>query len=258
MKGRYDQADKIARQQATQLADMQRLLAVMHSQPASQPQPAPGDVRFTSEPLITDKERKEFGDEFLDVAGRRAREVITPEIAALRAEVAALKTQVGGVTQAVVIDSRQKVLDALDRNIPNWREINVSQEFKSWLGLRDAYSGAIRLDLLKQAFDGSDIARVEAFFHGYIADVAATRPAGELNPNPSALPSGLDLAALAAPGRARQAAGANPPPEKPVFTRAQISTFYRDVNRGVYAGRDDERIAMEKTILLAANEGRVR
>lgn len=251
MKGRYDSETK---RLSTQVGDMQRLLAAMQSAPPQNTSQAqqPADTRF-----VTPKEEEEYGKEFLDVVGRRAQEIATAQNKELRFELDGLKKQVSGVHQTTLMNERDKLFSTLDHDIPNWRELNDSTEFHSWLRLPDAYSSVIRQELLMSAFNSNQVGRVAAFFRGFLADEAATRPVDPL-PTPSAqAPSRLDLRTLAAPGRAKQAA-ANPPVEKPIVTRSEIAQFYADVNRGVYLGRDADKIVIEKQIFDAQREGRIR
>lgn len=251
MKGRYEQAQQQAQSMAQQIADMQRVIATLQAAPPAPPQQS-SELRF-----VTPKEEEEYGKEFIDVVGKRAREVVTPEVTELKAKLAKLEAQMGNVENVAVQTQREKMFTALDQTVPNWREINSNQSFLDWLKLPDAYSGAIRHGLLMNAFNANNANRVAAFFRGYLADEAATRPVDTPTQRTSAhQPSKVDLATLAAPGRAKQAA-ANAPVDKPTITRAQITQFYRDVAAGVYSGRDDQRIAREKEIFAASTEGRV-
>jgi hypothetical protein len=146
----------------------------------------------------------------------------------------------------------------LDAQVPNWRELNSNSEFLSWLNLPDAYSGAIRKELLTAAYNRSDANRVAAFFKGFISDEAATNPASYSQPDHVAPRSNkVSLETLAAPGRAKTAA-ASAPAEKPIFTRAHITEFYSDVRRGKYAGKEAEKDRIEKDIFAAQREGRIR
>jgi hypothetical protein len=254
MKGRYDKSEAQIAQLSGEVANLQRLLSTVSAPPP--PPPAATDVRF-----VTADEQREFGDEFLGVVGKRAKEIVSPEVAQLRAEIAQLKSQIGGVSNAVVMDARQKMFSELDAALPQWREINKNSEFLSWLRLTDIYSGVIRHELLTKAFNAHQTSRVLAFFRGFLADEAATSPATGRQPASDARGSPtLDLATVAAPGRARRAATepSAPSDQKPTFTRAQIAKFYREVAEGRYAGRDADKIEMEKAIFEAGREGRVR
>jgi hypothetical protein len=167
--------------------------------------------------------------------------------------------------QRVSQQAQQGVFDALIREIPNWEVINNTPAFKRWCSLRDIYSGQVRGNLLKAAFQGADAPRVIAFFKGFLAEELATGNA----PAPQAEPvtpriAAIPLETLTAPGRARPATGdTQMPVDKPVFTRAQISEFFRRsrealAGRGPYVGREAERKQDEAEIFAAQREGRIR
>jgi len=118
--------------------------------------------------------------------------------------------------------------------------------------------------MLNTAFKAADAPRVVAFFRGFLAEEAATGHApapANVQPPPAPRTPAVDLAALAAPGRAQPATGnqlPGTPPAKPVYTHAQIAAFYDAVRRGHYEGRNDERQALEADLIAAGREGRVR
>ena len=150
------------------------------------------------------------------------------------------------------------MLDHLDTKLANWREINVNDDFKEWLRLPDPYSGAIRFDMLRAAYAENNAPRVLAFFNGFLAEEAALAPSsGEPDPTAETVKK-VPLETLAAPGRAKTAAGNNAPAEKPIFTRAQIAKFYADAAAGKYRGKEVERDRFEKQIFEAEREGRIR
>jgi hypothetical protein len=250
MKGRYE---KDTKRLSDDIANLHRLLAEMQTAQAA---PAQSDVRF--ERLVTPEEEQDYGSELLGVVGRKAKEELTPEIKALKSQIAQLQGQLQGVAQQSQLSAREKMYQSLDDQVPNWRDLNSDPEFLSWLNLPDMYSGAIRKELLNAAYQRSDAARVAAFFKGFIADEAATNPVGQVSERPAVENSKRpSLESLAAPGRAKTAA-ASAPVEKPYFTRAEISKFFSEVNRGVYRGRDEEKGRIEKQIFDAQREGRIR
>jgi outer membrane murein-binding lipoprotein Lpp len=254
MKGRFDQSQANVQRLSQEVSQLHRLMAEMQ---ATHSAPAQADTKFDR--LVTPEEESDYGSEFLGVVGKKAKEELTPEIKALRAKIAELEGRVQGVTSSVVQDAREKMYQTLDSQLPNWRELNSNPEFLSWLNLPDAYSGAIRKELLNAAYQRNDALRVAAFFKGFISDEAATNPAGsslerEVTPRGNK-PS---LETLAAPGRAKTAAPAGGPAEKPFFTTAQITQFYSAVNRGEYRGREDEQKQIENQIFAAQREGRIR
>lgn len=249
MEGRLKQSQEETRRVAALLAETQNLVATMRVTPA----PAPTSPTRH----VSSEEQGTWGDEFMDVVGKRAREIVDTELAAVKADNAALRQQLTGVSTAMANDGQQKLRTALAQAIPNWSEINQSPEFMAWLNLPDTYSGAIRFDLLKQAFNTNQSSRVVAMFQGFLADEAATRPASSPAPSPAATKAPrVDLRNLAAPGRATQQA-ATPPVEKPSYSRAEVQAFYTDVRKGAYVGREAEKERFEASIFAALNDGRI-
>lgn len=256
--GRLEKATNQITELSEQIASMQRSMQELQSRltPAAAPQPT------TYKKLITEEEETEFGSEFLDVIGRKAQEVIEPLKAEYEAKLAGLEQQVRGVNGFVHQNVRETLESTMDREVPDWREINYRPEFINWLKLPDPYSGGIRINMLRSAFDQNDTVRVRNFFRGFLAEEAATTPAGDQpgrNPQPANGGTGkVSLESLAAPGRAKSAAANGAPTEKPVFTRAFITQFYLDKTNGRYRGRETEAARTEQQIFEAQNEGRIR
>jgi hypothetical protein len=255
MKGRFDRAQQTIRQMSDRITNLEQLLA---SRPTTIPAP---DAAPTPTRLVTEKEEEEYGTELLSIVGKRAQEVLTPEVIALKQELAEVKSKFVDITRNQSVTARQRMLAEMDSQLPDWRQINVHEDFLAWLDLPDLYSGAIRLDLLKAAFEQNDTPRVLAFFNGFLTEEAALAPRAlepsTSPPAPSAPPARVSLEDLAAPGRAKSAAS-NAPAAKPVFTRAQISQFFADVAAGKYRGRDKEKNETEAAIFDAQREGRIR
>lgn len=253
MKGRYDSAQNSLRDLSAQVASFQARIAELEARPA---EVAP---ELRPESFLTPEETSEYGVEFLDVVGKKALEKISPEMAALKKELAALKGHVEGSAAATAANARNAMNKALDENIPSWREVNVAQEFHSWLALPDPMSGAIRHSLLSAAYEQNNTPRVAAIFNGFLAHEAALAPAPPAEPDLEAIVADkIPLASLAAPGRAKTAAAPGAPVEKPIFSTAQISKFYADVAAGRYRGKEAEYNRIDAQIVEAGREGRVR
>lgn len=250
MKGRFDAREAAMRQMSEQITHLQGVIATMNTPPR---EPTPPELQPSK--LITPEEEQEFGPEFLDVVGRRAKEELGGEVAVLRKQIDALQSQLNNERAVRAMSARDKLHADLDRELPNWRAQNKDDKFLEWLGLPDPYSGAIRHTLLKAAYDQNDSRRVLAIFRGFLSEEAATAPAPGQPPLPTKGKASLDQ--FAAPGRARTAA-APAPAEKPIITRAQISQFYADVKSGKYRGRDAERDAFERQIFEAQADGRIQ
>jgi len=296
MKGRYEAAEARIRNQASNISELQRLIAMgpVNAPPAptavpqSVPQPrspslngatpASGDVRFgggqpfTPPKFVTEKETQEYGQELLDIMGRRTMEIVAPEfmklgdvVNRLVSENTQLKQQMSGMRNVVSHDATGRFYDSLDKELPDWEQTNNDPQFLHWLSQVDPYSGRVRKDLLTEAHSRKEASRVLSFIKGFRAERAAVSPVEDLQPTrangggsnaPPPSPT-IELQSLAAPGRAKS--GQPPtPPDNPFFTHAQVSQFYADVTKGKYEGRDAEKTALEQQIFSAAKEGRVR
>ena len=252
MKGRFESAQNNVRSMSEQMATMSARMASLE---ASQVAPLSPDLNPAS--LLTPEEVTEYGSEFLGVVGKKALEQISPEMAALKKELAKLQAKVEGTSAATQVTARSNMEVSLDGKCPAWRELNFKPEFHDWLKLPDPFSGAIRHELLTAAYERNNTPQVLAFFNGFLAQEAALAPATSGAPAP-AEDGKIPLDTLAAPGRAKTAAASGAPVEKPTFTTAQISQFYADSARGKFRGKEADYNRIEAQIFEAQREGRVR
>lgn len=254
--GRRVRLEQMNTQLVDRLGAVEALLESMRSAP---PTATPAPTPPAPSRLVTDAEENEFGTEMLDVMGRRAREIVSPELVELRNQMAAMEQKLTGTVSTVQRNARQDMLSQLDTGVPDWRRINDLDEFKAWLALPDPYFGVNRHSELLKAFAANDTSRVRNFFTGFISELAVTDPAPGL-PIPPAVPQPAKpgLESLAAPGRARTPAAATPPDEKQIITTADVNAFYDAKRRGAYVGREDEFNRLEQELFRAQREGRVR
>jgi hypothetical protein len=251
MKGRFDSQKDTVRSLTDQLAALRYELNELRSRPAATAPAA------TPEPLLTDQEVADYGKDFLDVVGKKAKEALSAEVVELRQQVADLKTMLSGTVKSVAMNARDRMKASLSETVPNWEEINERSDFLDWLSLQDPFSGAIRHELLKQAWAANKTAQVLAFFKGFLAQEAAVAPQPDPRPDPQY--GKVPLETFAAPGRAKSAADSPASPaEKPIFTPAQVSQFYTQKAAGSYRGREDEANLLEQQIIAAGREGRIR
>lgn len=259
MQGRYNAAvrDNAAREEqmrqlGQELVRTQELLASVQATPQSQPRAQDHGN------LITDEDRANYGDELIDLARRAALSTVTPELDQLRAENQRL-------TQRVQHTGKRELFAALDAAVPDWRAINTDQRFKLWLRLPNIYTNQLRGNMLKAAVDGAEAPKVISLFKDFLAEASATGQQAPAAPNeqpahqPAPRTPALNLETLAAPGRARPASGdSQVPSEKPIYSRADISKFYDDKRRGLYAGREADAQTFENDLTAAQREGRIR
>jgi hypothetical protein len=260
MQGRFNAAvrDKGAmeeqmRQLGQELVRTQNLLASGHVASNTSQSASPDSAHVN---LITDADREAYGDELIDLARRAALSTVSPELEALRAQNAQL-------TQRVQTTGKRELFATLDHQLPIWRRVNNDVRFKTWLRLPNVYTGQLRQDMLSDAVAGAEAPKVIALFKDFLAEAAATgqqAPAAQIEQQHAAPRTpALELETLAAPGRARPASGdSQVPSEKPIYSRADISKFYDEKRRGLWAHREQDAQAFENDLTVAQREGRIR
>jgi hypothetical protein len=183
------------------------------------------------------------------------------EVRQLRAEIEHLR---GSQHRTDVSLTQQSVMSQLDMDpdlAGRWRQLNNDNDYLQWLSEIDSFSARPRIELLREAYDQGDAIRTGRFFKSYLAEhtapPAARAPAHTVQ-NGSVPAGRMRLEELAAPGRVA-ASGTNggASPERRMWTNREIGAFYRDVQRGVFRGRQADKDRIEQDIIDAASEGRV-
>lgn len=272
LKGRFDAETRRSRETIEQFEQRMREQAAELARASRQPLPGTQDMP----PLITDKDKADFGEDLIDVIKRAALEAVMPQLKPLAQTVGQVQARVDDTTKETERQFLHRMHSTMNAEVPGWDELNKDPNFIAWTKQNDVYSGLNRQELLQKAWYAGDSNRVAAFFRGYLAEEAATDPAaaearqralagheGHAAP-PGAPPATVQqqaaprvtLEQLAAPGRAR--AAASPPQGKPVWTAAGISQFYIDVANGKFRGREAERVATEADLMAAQREGRIQ
>ena len=174
--GRFDQMLRANQTLAERVSELQQGMAALHARGLeTPPAPAPAAER-PKQKYVKDEEVQEYGTEFFDVVGRRAREEIAPEFEELTERMKRLEGRVEGVGSIVTTTVKRGMYETLDHDVPNWKEINKSSEFKSWLQQPDPYSGRQRFDMIKEAYAGHETARVLSFFKGFLTEATGLPP----------------------------------------------------------------------------------
>jgi hypothetical protein len=238
-----------------QISQLQTVIAGMNTTKAApsadQPVPSTSSVRR----MLKDQEIEEYGEDLIDVIKRAAMEAAMPEIDRLKAENAELQSKLGSVTETFTTNARQKVYDRLDNDIPNWRDINSDEGYLAWLDTLDAYTNRMRRELLNEAFESNDAARVVAFFKGYLNENATVSRAYAEAPTPEKKPK-VDMSTLAAPGKSK--GGTTPSTQEPtVWRQSEIAAFYADVRRGKFKNDPQAKERYEASIMDAIKHKRV-
>jgi hypothetical protein len=258
--GRLEQAVNTNQLLSRRISDLEREITTLrvNGEPApaaSTPKPKPQYVK--------PEELNDYGEEFFDVVGRKAKEEFAPLIDTLEERIKRIETGQQAVGKVVEQGQKRGLYDTLHDEVPEWREINHHPAFKEWLTIPDPYSGRQRHEMLQEAFSRHDANRVVNFFRGFLTEATGSPPnvssqnghsAPPLaNGNASGKPS---LEDFAAPGRARSGPQ-ELPPDRPVYTAAWIAKFSADKRTGKYRGREAEAEAIERDIFQAQHEGRI-
>lgn len=264
LKGKYDaevprQAQDL-REANTRIEKLEDKITELAAKPIAQPEPEQPRADFTPEEIA------DYGEDLLDVIGRKARQIVEseykPKMDELNQEIYTLRNDVGSTNQRVGKFETNEVFAQLDRDVENWRNVNVDPKFHEWLDQTDPYTGQTRKELMLSAFDRKNAQQVEAFFVNYEKENAAVVP-NQAVPTPSGqggTESGarLDLEQYVAPGTPRTGGDASAPKDKRTWSSREIGKFYSDVQKGRYKSRPDDKARIEADIVAATREGRVQ
>lgn len=253
LKGRWDaqvpQLQSQLRLANEELDSLRAVMGRMNSMPAATP-------AAVTLPAPDAEDVETYGEELIQKSRGWAMAAMKPELDALRTELA----QVRGTAQQVqTTTAQQAVRAALDGAVPDWQTIDQMQSFFDWLKEIDPFSGGVRHAMMDTAYKRGESARVIAFYEAFKRELSATTPSPGPTP-PAPVPPGpaIPLETLAAPGTARHAGGGAPEQNVLVWTKAQITAFYRDKQNGKFAGREAEANRLEQDIVNAGREGRVQ
>jgi hypothetical protein len=253
-----EQAARIE-QMGQQLTATQQMLASLGQNRAAAPDtaaPAPAAGK-----LVKDDEVREYGEDLTDFIRRVAQDSVMPEVTRrlqpVEQQVSRVTSAAAQVMQKSALTDQEKMFALLDDRVDGWRQQNEDPAFLDWLALPDAYSGVARMDLLKQAYGRYDGPRVAAFFQGYRNENAVVTPPAAAAPAPGAPQRKLED--FVAPGTAKAGTtGAQDGAGKRIWTEAEIKQFYDECSAGKFRNNKDRRDQIEKDIVAAAREGRVR
>jgi hypothetical protein len=173
---------------------------------------------------LTQDDVQNYGTDLLDVAQRSALHVIAPHLAHMEQQNADLQRR-------LAVEARRNLDRAVERAIPNYREVDRDPRWHRWLLGIDTFTGQPRQALLNIAIADNSAARVAAMFKGFMQEAGDT-PASD-------------------PRQSRRSG-------KPVYTRETIGQIYEAHRKGAYAGRDAEWQRQEADIFAAQREGRVQ
>lgn len=190
-------------------------------------------------PAFDPKDIEKFGEEMMEMVQR----YVTGAVQAMDARITTFEGKVDGVTTRTAQTAEQQFYVLLDSLAPHWRAINEDQRWRVWLGQVDPVYNLTRQAALDNAFDRGDARQVANVFDSFVKSLPAAPPPQSLE-NQITPPNAGNPAPLV-------------PTAKPMFSEKAITTFYNDVARGKYAGREAEQAAIELQVNTAVAEGRI-
>lgn len=241
------------RELQSRVQQMEQLLATLSAQ-SNTAQTTPSQAQT----YVTETDVSEYG-ESIDVMRRVSREEMSPvmqKMSQIEGLLRQLQTnvvpQVQNLTQKQAMSAEQQFWSGLTDMVPNWRDVNSSQDFQSWLLQTDPFTGVTRQTILEDAQRNLDVHRVGNFFTTWLEITGQANAAQNTQRKSSA----SELERQVAPGRPRSASAPSGSNAK-TYAPADITKFFEDVRKGKYKGREAERDRMERDIFAAQKDGRI-
>jgi hypothetical protein len=241
------------REMQQRVQQMEQLLASMSSQRSS------AESSQVNEVLVTPQDQEEYG-ESIDIMRKVSREELVPvaqRLGRIEQMLQQMQTNVVPQVQAVAkqqaASAEQQFWSELTGRVPNWRDVNDSQDFQSWLLDIDPLTGIARQTYLEDAQRSLDANRVANFFRAWLENTgqaAVAHSTGRVSVS-------SELEKQVTPGRSR--AAATPQSNKSrIYTPDDIKKFFDDVRTGKYKSREPERDRIERDIFSAQRENRIQ
>lgn len=240
---RYQTLDGMFRASEATNASLRVLMQQLSSQleelrnapaPASAPAPA-----------VSDADRKNFGDDLIDLATRIATDIVDKRVGNVReqigSEIGKVNSKVDTVAEATVQSNQERFNRDLATHIPNWQQINMDADFVKYLQDNDW------LEPLNTAYSRQDLANTVKFFKRYEGHVASKSETP---------PPVRDPAAYVAPGKPKSVPAPTDSKGSKVWSTADIKSLYdRQLRKQI---SPEEFTALERDLFKAQAEGRVR
>lgn len=244
LQGKYDAEVPRLHQQIKDLSTMVENLKQQVEAPKEPPQP---ETPPEPEKLVTDADIEEYGEAFVDLQRRIAREEFGKDLSALRQENAQLRemlertgSQIGEMT------FNQKLLQA----VPDFESVNADPRWAAWLDEYDPIIRAPRRAVAQDAFNREDAAAVADYVKLFKSQLPQDTPKAS-KPSRKA-----EVERQVQPDRA---SSNNTPRSQTArtYTTRQIESMFKKVAELGSKGRVDEAAKLEKEIDSAYREGRV-
>ena len=249
LQGKYNAEIPRLQNQVSQL--YQEVSRLQHEKEQLSQQPGPEQNIPDQKEIsgIDPESLSEYGDEFGNLA--KSFNALLEQNKRLQEELGSIKDSTQHIQKDQHSTKEARFWDALSQTVPQWQDVNQNQDFLNWLTQEDPVSGTVRQRILEHHqgnFNAQGVANVfKAWMNesGHKANKQSTETA-ETKPQPRNVQPQTTRAE--GPDAASQGQ----------WTRAQIKEHYDSYNKGKWSGREDEWKKIERQMMQAVQEGRVR
>lgn len=249
LQGMYGSLQTQNRDLHDQLRNLQsevRNLQVARTEPSKTERPA----------LVTPKDVEAFGEDLIDVVRRAAREEFAPEREQYKEYIAALEKkltdQVGAVQEGQQRGEQDKFFDRLTQAIPNWEEIQATQDCQEWLGGRPPGSRNTWNDILRDAAARHDAQAAVEIFRAF----DASRPQPQVQAAPAKPQASNELQRQVTPSKSKASAPTAAQPR--IYAASEYEAESMKLIKLRKTNRHDEAQTLENELNAALQEGRIR
>ena len=230
---RYKTLQGMIRNKEDENQRLQAILSQIHDadhQKQDQPHERPADPSES-------KDREEFGADFVDMVYR----AIDRRLAKFEERLSRTEGVANESFKNTTVTAQERFEKKLTERVPNWREYDVTDEFKVWLN-----SSPVRVEIVRKGMANYDANAIAEIFELY------TQLTGKGQDEGKSAPAGKSLEGKVAPSKGR-ASKPSSAPEKKVWTRSEIAQVFS--NRRGFDQKEFEKLQRE--IFSAQKEGRV-
>jgi hypothetical protein len=245
---RWNVLQGMVKKKDSEIEQMRVLLSQINLKKEEQPAPAP-----VQSPAVTTQDVEDFGQDMIDLITKIATVVAQSAVknagGQFETRVTELKQSVDSISEATARTAAEMFNDALTKQVPNWKQVNVDPAFLVWLDEVDGFTGATRLELLTDAYTKMNLVRTAKFFEKFLEE---TKP--EAAPL-VVVPPVADASKLVTPGKSRTAAPTQAPANDKMWTPEAIQKLYSDQRTGKITKEEFDK--QERDLFKAQRENRI-
>lgn len=189
-------------------------------------------------PIVTDKDTETFGPELIDLISRVVKQTVSPLLHNVEGRVDSV-AKVATTAVGEIFDSE------LESLVPDWRAVNISDEFIAWLGKWN-------LKALNEAYNARDLQGTAKFFNDF---KASQQPAAAASAPAAPAPVVDRLERLAGPAKGKSVPVAPDANRGKIWTPAEINKLYDDLDRKRISQTEFDKL--EADMFKAQRDGRI-